>query len=57
MWKHQFVSKNDVTDVHHHCSLTWWALLMINDKKIASIDTYIYIDIYIYLLTEDIKNV
>ena len=49
MWKHQFVSKSDVADVHHHCGLTWFALLTINDEKIASADIYIYIYIYIYI--------
>ena len=27
-----------MADVHHQCGLTWWALLMINDEKIISID-------------------
>ena len=44
VWKHQFVSKKDVADVHHHCGLTRWALLMIIDEKIVSID--------IHMLTE-----
>ena len=41
MWKHQFVSKKDVADVHHHCGLTWWTLLMIIDETIVSVDIYI----------------
>ena len=27
--------------VHHHCGLTWWTLLMINNENITSIDIYI----------------
>ena len=45
MWKHQFVSKKDVADVHHHCGLTWWAFLLIIDEKIVSVDIYINLNI------------
>ena len=33
--------KEDVAELHYYCGLIWWALLMINDKKIISIDIHV----------------
>ena len=30
-----------MANLHHHCGLIWWALLIVNDKKIISVDIHV----------------
>ena len=30
-----------MADLYYYCGLIWWALLMINDRKIISIDIHV----------------